>query len=322
MYFNNTNSFFHGITFHHFHDDGIHTKSQGSISKDDFYKLINFIDRKNILDADVFFEKFRENKLKKNEVCLTFDDAIKCQIDVTLPVLEDLKIKSFFFVYTSMFEEKPDNLEIFRYFRMNYFNSVDEFYINFYKVLNTNLDEFFNKNKDVIKNKKIELPFYSIKDIKFRLVRDKLLTKDEYEKNMSLMMKEKNFEPQNYYSHLLFDKKDLIQLNSLGHLIGLHSHNHPNLLESLSYDEQKFEYENCISIISKIIDKPKSEIKFMSHPCGSYNNDTLKILKGIGIELGFKPIMTIEPKKGMKKINNSFLEIARQDHAEIVKRMS
>ncbi len=86
--------------------------------------------------------------------------------------------------------------------------------------------------------------------------------------------------------------------------------------------QQKFEYENCISIISKIIDKPKSEIKFMSHPCGSYNNDTLKILKGIGIELGFKPIMTIEPKKGMKKINNSFLEIARQDHAEIVKRMS
>ena len=248
MYFNKNNNFFHGIVFHHFHDDGIHTKGQGSISKDDFYKLINFIGRKNICDADVFFEKFKENKLKENEVCLTFDDAIKCQIDVALPVLEDLKIKSFFFVYTSMFEEKPDNLEIFRYFRMNYFNSVDEFYINFYKVLNTDLDEFFNKNKDVIKNTKIKFLFHSIEDIKFRLVRDKLLTKDEYEKNMSLMMKEKNFEPQNYYSHLLFDKKDLIQLNSLGHLIGLHSHSHPFLLEDLPYNEQKKEYENNISI--------------------------------------------------------------------------
>ena len=322
MYFNNTNSFFHGITFHHFHDDGIHTKSQGSISKDDFYKLINFIDRKNILDADVFFEKFRENKLKKNEVCLTFDDAIKCQIDVTLPVLEDLKIKSFFFVYTSMFEEKPDNLEIFRYFRMNYFNSVDEFYINFYKVLNADLEEFFNKNKNVIKNTKIKFLFHSIEDIKFRLVRDRLLTKDEYEKNMSLMMKEKNFQPKKHYSQLFFDKKDLNQLNSLGHLIGLHSHNHPTLLESLSYDEQKLEYENCISVISKIIDKPKNEIKFMSHPCGSYNNHTLEILKKLGIELGFKEIMTADPERGMKKINNSYLEIARQDHAEIVKRMN
>ena len=100
MYLNSTNNFFHGIMFHHFHDDGIHTKVQGSISKDDFYKLINFIGRKNICDADVFFEKFKENKLKENEVCLTFDDAIKCQIDVALPVLEDLKIKSFFFVYS------------------------------------------------------------------------------------------------------------------------------------------------------------------------------------------------------------------------------
>ena len=32
--------------FHHFHDDGIHTKGQGSISKDEFYKIINFIGRK------------------------------------------------------------------------------------------------------------------------------------------------------------------------------------------------------------------------------------------------------------------------------------
>ena len=29
--------------------------------------------------------------------------------------------------------------------------------------------------------------------------------------------------------------------------------------------------------------------------------------------------MTIEPAKEMKKINNSFLEITMQDHAEIVK---
>ena len=322
MYFKNTNNFFHGITFHHFHDEGIHTRGQGSISKDEFYKLINFIGKKNILDADVFFEKLKQNKLKENEVCLTFDDGIKSQIDIALPILEDLKIKSFFFVYTSMFEGRPDNIEIYRYFRMNYFNSVDEFYINFYKVINNDLSEFFKKNEDVIKKIKIKFPFYTIEDIKFRLIRDKYLTHKEYEKNMILMMKEKNFEPKSHFSHLFFDKKDLNQLNSLGHLIGLHSHNHPTLLESLSYDEQKSEYENCISVISKIIDKPKNEIKFMAHPCGSYNSYTLEILRELKIELGFKQIMTIEPEKGMKKINNSFLEIARQNHAEIVKRMN
>ena len=50
------NNFFHGIMFHHFHDGGIHKKGQGSIDKDEFYKLLKFIGRNNILDADIFFE--------------------------------------------------------------------------------------------------------------------------------------------------------------------------------------------------------------------------------------------------------------------------
>ena len=322
MYFNKNNNFFHGIMFHHFHDDGIHTKGEGSIDKDDFYKMINFIGRNNILDADIFFEKFKNNKLKEKEVCLTFDDGIKCQIDVALPILEELKIKSFFFVYTSMFEGKPDNLEIFRYFRMNYFNNVDEFYNSFYQVLDKDLKTFFEDNNDKIKATKIKFPYYSIEDIKFRLVRDIFLTKSQYEETMLLMFKEKQFNYKDFFKKLFFQKDDLKTLDSLGHLVGLHSHNHPTLLEKLNYDEQKDEYEKCLSSISNILDKPKNEIKCMSHPCGSYNADTLEILKELGIELGFKQIMTIEPEKGMKKLNNSFLEIARQDHARIYKSMN
>ena len=54
----------------------------------------------------------------------------------------------------------------------------------------------------------------------------------------------------------------------------------------------------------------------MSHPNGSYSAKTLAILKNLGIRLGFKQIMTIEKDKGMKKINNSPLEIARKPHNE------
>ncbi len=322
MYFNQNNNFYHGIMFHHFHDDEIHTKGQGSINKDDFYKIINFIGRKNILDADVFYEKFKNNKLKNNEICLTFDDAAKSQIDIALPVLEELKIKSFFFVYTSIFEGKPDNLEFFRYFRMNFFNSVDEFYDNFYKVLDKDLKSFFEQNIDKIEETKIKFPIYSIEDIKFRLVRDNFLTKSQYEETMFLMFKEKQFKHMDFSKKLFFQKSDLQTLNNLGHLVGLHSHNHSTLLEKLSYDDQKNEYEKCLSLISSILDKPKNDIKYMSHPNGSYNQDTLHILKKLGIELGFKQIMTIEPEKGMKKVNNSFLEIAREDHSNIHRRMN
>ena len=322
MYFNNNNNFFHGIMFHHFHDNEIHIKSQGSIDKNDFYKIINFIGRENILDADIFFEKFKQNKLKNNEVCLTFDDAIKCQIDIALPILEELKIKSFFFVYTSMFEGKPDNLEIFRFFRTKYFNNINEFYDNFYKVLDKDIKSFFEKNRNKIKEKKMKFPFYTIEDIKFRLVRDVFLTKSQYDENMFKMIKQKNLNYKEFYKKLFFQKSDLQKLNNLGHLIGLHSHNHPTLLEKLNLDEQKNEYEKCLSLISSILSKPKNEIKYMSHPCGSYTNDTLEVLKELGIELGFKQIMTIETEKGMSKVNNSFLEIAREDHSNILKRMN
>ena len=55
MYFNESNNFFHGIMFHHFHDNQQNKKKQGSINKDEFYKLIKFVGRNNILDADLFF---------------------------------------------------------------------------------------------------------------------------------------------------------------------------------------------------------------------------------------------------------------------------
>ena len=321
MYFNQTNNFFHGIMFHHFHDGGIHKKSQGSLDKNDFYKILNFIGKNNILDADIFFEKFKKKKLKEKEVCITFDDAVKCQIDVALPILEDLKIKSFFFVYTSIFEGNPDYLEVFRYFRTNYFNNIDEFYENFYELIDEDLNIFFNKNNSKIQELKTKFPFYSIADVKFRLIRDIYFTKNQYEKKMFKMFEEKQFNYKAYLKKLFFQKDDLQKLDKLGNLIVLHSHTHPTSLEKLNYDEQKTEYEKNLGLISNILKKQKKDIKYMSHHCGSYNNDTLKILKELGIEIGFKQIMTIEKNKGMKKVNNSFLEIARQDHAEIYKRI-
>ena len=78
MYFNKKNNFFHGIMFHHFYDNNLHLQGQGAISKDQFHRIIKFIGIKNILNADLFYEKFKSNKLKNNEVCITFDDAIKC----------------------------------------------------------------------------------------------------------------------------------------------------------------------------------------------------------------------------------------------------
>ena len=88
------------------------------------------------------------------------------------------------------------------------------------------------------------------------------------------------------------------------------------------FDNQKKKYEKCLSLISKLLGKSKTEIKYKLHPCASYNKDTLAELKELGIEIGFKQMMAFELEKGMKKVNNSFLEVARQDHFTIFKRMN
>ena len=135
MYFNKKN-FSHGIMFHHFHDDKIHLKTQGSISKKKLREIINYIGRKNIVDPDEFIWFVKNNKTTKPKVCLTFDDAIKCQYDIAIPVLAEYNIKAFFFIYSSIFERKPDLLEIYRYFRINHYSSLHNFIKIFLRKLN------------------------------------------------------------------------------------------------------------------------------------------------------------------------------------------
>ncbi len=320
-YFRNHNNYFHGIMFHHFHDKTIHKTSQGSISKDDFYKIIKYIGRENIINSDEFIYRINENSLKDNHLCLTFDDSLRCQYDVALPVLEELKIKSFFFIYSSIFEKQPDLLEVYRYFRINYFGDINEFYFSFFKKVPYNLKEFFLKNKDKINMYEKKFPYYSINDIKFRLIRDYLISQYEYKTIMREMFDEKNCKQNSFDQILFLNSKHVNTLSKLGHQIGLHSHSHPTRLEKLSYEDQYRDYKKNLDTLQAIMPKDKS-INSMSHPCGSYNNDTLNILKKLNIELGFKQTLEIEPERGMKKINNSSLEIARQDHSIILKELT
>ena len=53
----------------------------------------------------------------------------------------------------------------------------------------------------------------------------------------------------------------------------------------------------------------------MSHPCGSYNSYTLKILKKMGIKIGFRSNLLIKKTK-------SSLEVPRQDHADLLNKIA
>ena len=95
--------------FHHFHSSK-YKKSEGSISKNDFEKILNKTKLKNIISADQFLSK-------EKGICITFDDSLKCQYDIAYPILKKLKIKAFWFIYSSSLKPKYNNIEIFRIFR-------------------------------------------------------------------------------------------------------------------------------------------------------------------------------------------------------------
>lgn len=318
-YFSKKNNFFHGIMFHHFHDDNKHKKSQGSINKESFNQLISFIGKENILSPDEFTLGLSKNKLDTKNICLTFDDGIKSQIDIALPVLEKLNLKAFFFVQSSILSKYPDNLEIYRYFRSNFYSNVNEFYADFYTHCDKSYKSFLDSQSSKIIEMKERISIYSIDDIKFRFVRDKYFNAKQYDNIMHKMFNAKSFEPKDIYSQLIMSINDLKKISSLGHTIGLHSHTHPMLIENMSYKDQMYEYEKNLNELSLAINCKKEDIYSMSHPCGSYNSDTLDILKKLDIKIGFKQIMKIDSE--MNKINNSIYEIAREDHSNIIRMM-
>ncbi len=321
-YFNKKNSFLHGIMFHHFHDQIKHKKQQGSISKNDFRKIINYIGRDNIINAEEFKDAILKKKQLKNKVCFTFDDSLKCQFDVAVPVLDEYEIKSFFFIYSSLYDNKPDMLEVYRYFRMNSFKSIDVFYKSFYKIFSEIINYFDLKNyekkfqKQLINYKK-KSPYLSYNDIKFRITRDYILKNNDYAKIMLLMFKRYNFDYKPIMKKLYLTKNNLNVLKKNGHIIGMHSHNHPTILKQLSYKKQLLEYKKNKKFIKDILGIDKVET--MSHPNGSYNMNTLEILKDLKVVIGFKPSMLIDGN--IKNINNTNLEIARENHSIIAKRI-
>ena len=75
---------------------------------------------------------------------------------------------------------EPDLLEVYRYFRLNCFKDVDEFYELFFKKVDKNINKFFSENEKTIQDKKNKFSYYSVNDIKFRIVRDNLLNRNNY----------------------------------------------------------------------------------------------------------------------------------------------
>ncbi len=313
-----SNSFFHGIMFHQFHDNKYFKKIPGSLSENHLIKIIKSYKVKNILTPEKLIEKINNNTVQNSDVCLTFDDALQSQIKIALPVLKKFNLKAFFFVQTSIFDSNNYMIEDFKIFRNRKFKNFTSFHKFFLSILLKNnhiknkLETFFSSRKKIIKDIKKKYSFYSFIEIKHRLIRDYFLSKTDYKKILLKMCKKKKYDIKMHSKKTYFKKKDIRKLIKDGHYIGLHTHNHPMDITKLNYEEQKKELWLNYKLLKKITKKVPC---CASHPSGKYDINSLKILKNLNIKLAFKDNMITSSVK-----KNSFLnlEIPRANSSELI----
>lgn len=298
--------------FHHLHSNK-HLPAQGSLSASDFSDMLDWLGKNfNLIGAKDYLKRFEQSQLTNNDICLSFDDALLCQYDIAVPILEKRGIDAFFFVYSSVFHGMPVNLEVFRHFRTNCFPDIDDFYRQFFKLVEIeyegDLEQHFSQyqNQDYLNS----FPFYTENDKWFRYIRDQVLGPANYEQLMLDLMASRGFSPSEIIKDLWMSEDDLKKISKQGHLVGLHSYSHPTQMSKLSYQEQRQQYKKNLEHLDAVI----GEVVCMSHPCGDYNDDTLKILEELGIRIGFRSSL------GESKIKSKF-EIPRDDHANIHKAM-
>lgn len=300
----------HGIMFHHFYDKK-HIKSQGAITAIQLEKIIEYYND-NLLSAEDWFNKAKAKSLSDKDICLTFDDALLCQYEIALPVLEKYNLTAFWFIYSSVLNGGIGNLEVYRKFRTVYFSNIEDFYKKFFSVVDKleYRKEVESSLNNYQHNNWSHSQFFSQSDTKFRYVRDTALGHEKYKHVMDIMMENHNINIDEFTADLWMNVEHLQHLKKHTHIIGLHSHTHPTVLSKLSVVEQYREYKENFNLLHSVLgEKPKT----VSHPCNSYNNQTLSILRDLNIDLGFRA--------NMENHLFSKFEFPRENHSNIIRRI-
>lgn len=307
-------TFPHGLMFHRFHQDGAKSNWQGALSESDFESILLHVGVKNILSPDKWINLLQRHKLKNNHFCITFDDGLRCQYEIPMPVLNRYNLKAFWFIYTSVFSDQPIKSELYSFAAsmMGGMNYLIEIFMNKCPVeLKSHLNsQTFHEYKLYMEK---AFPFYSNNDIKFRYLRNNSAYKELFESVMDSLLLDYGIDVQEVAATMWINKNQLLKLAHNGHFIGLHSHTHPYAIAEKSLSQQREEYVKNYDFIYNMTGiKPIT----MSHPLCSYNNHTLSVLRSLGIRCGFRSNMHA-PKGG--SINQSNLELAREDATNLKK---
>lgn len=284
MVFSHKNAF--SIMYHYIRDEKKNSlKDLKYLDYKKFKKQINFfIKNFTIVNYDEFKDIIINKKeFSKPPLVLTFDDGYIDHYEYVYPYLLKKKIKGLFyppakiieknfvldvnkihFVLSNVKNKKLIINEIKKYLK-------EKTNINFYKLdlKKINLSSRYD-NKEVILIKRLLQYFLPIK------IRKKI--------NSYLFKKYVNFDSEYISKKLYMKKEHMIEMIKDGMHFGAHGYYH-HWLNYISQKEQEIEIKKSLLFLKKI--KKNSNSLSICYPYGSYNKDTLKILKKYNFEIGF-----------------------------------
>ena len=233
---------------------------------------------------------------------------------MALPVLRRYNLTAIWFVSTGVFDGEPPRVEVQRAFRERCFETTQDFYDAFDAAwlasphadrVRETLEHF---DADTFLS---AFSFYSPADRRYRFIRDEALGAAACDDVMIQMMRRADFDPMSLTEEVWMSPECISALHAGGHEIGLHSHTHPTRLGELAPKQQRREYRDNFMALMELLGEPP---RVMAHPCNSYGDATLAVLRGLGVRVGFRSNMESGPFGA--------LELPREDHANLLRRMA
>jgi peptidoglycan/xylan/chitin deacetylase (PgdA/CDA1 family) len=303
--------------FHRFHAFPGASIWQGALSPEEFERILRFVGTENILLPAEWIDRARRQALRPNHLCVTFDDGLRSQIEHALPVLDRHGLKAFWFVYSCVSDGVPVKSEIYSY-AAGLFGGMQVLIEEFLQRCPRNMlvqleSEEFSAYAHSLQSM---APFYTVGDLKYRFLRNKPGNKQAFEMLMDQIIADRGVDVAAVERTLWFSDAEMNLLAETGHLVGLHSYDHPYNMGGLGRAQQQEQYErNYAHIMAATGQVPIC----MSHPLNSYNHDSLTVLAALGIECGFRA--NAVPPSG-HGINPNCLELAREDSATLMSLIS
>ncbi len=267
---------------------------------ENFKSQINYlISNFNILSPNEFF-KILKNKLifPKNSCLLTFDDGYKDHYIDVFPYLKKNNLKAFFFISAQpLIEGKVLDVN-----KIQFILSKNSNHKNILKKIFDMIDDpNFNKTNY---EKNFDQLFKNRYDNRYTILIKNLLQKDLQEnlrkKIISYLFKKYvSIDEKEFASDLYMSNSEIKNLHDSGMFIGNHSYSHP-WLDKMNYNQQYNEIKRSLDFLQKITGQG---IWTMCYPYGSYNADTIRILKNLKCNASFttKP-STINSIKSLYEI--------------------